>query len=123
MQILIEGQTFNLPDTLPDSVNNDDSLRTLLTPYFPMAANAKIIRKADSIEIVKQPGRLGSRALDYLDSVPDYSTNFAHPLEELTEEDLKDFIREAEETLVETNDTLLDIERVKPHFVPFPVFM
>lgn len=71
-KIILEGQTFELPDAL---VADDETLKRTLTPYYPDVANATIARKQQEgyleITVTKRPGSKGSQAvLDELERAP-----------------------------------------------------
>ncbi len=71
-KIMLEGQTFELPDML---VADDEILKRTLTPYYPDVANATIARKQQDgcleITVTKRPGSKGNQAvLDALEQAP-----------------------------------------------------
>ena len=124
MIISIEGQQFDLPDDLGDAVNDDQTIRALLTPYFPMAATAVINRSESTIELQKQPGRLGANPMQELDSAPPFVPRIVGVfLEDLPMEELEGIIQETEQVLGETQQILQFIEKTKAHPVPFQVFI
>lgn len=124
MIISIEGQQFDLPDDLADAINDDQAIRSLLTPYFPMAATAAINRSGSIIELQKQPGRLGADPMQELDCAPPFVPRIVGvSLEDLPLEELEEIIQEAEQTLSKTQQILHLIEKTKAQPVPFPVFL
>jgi hypothetical protein len=124
MIICIEGQQFDLPDNLADAVNDDQAIRALLTPYFPMAATAVIDRSGSMIELQKQPGRLGADPMQELDCAPHFVPRIiGASLDDLPIEELEGIIQETEQVLSETQQILQFIEKTKAHHVPFQVFI
>jgi len=124
MIISIEGQQFDLPDDLGDAVNDDQTIRALLTPYFPMAATAVINRSESTIELQKQPGRLGANPMRELDCAPLFVPRIVGAsLEDLPLEELEGIIQETEQLLGETQHILQFIEKTKAYSVPFQVFL
>jgi hypothetical protein len=124
MMISIEGQQFELPDNLADAINDDLAIRSLLTPYFPMAATAVINRSEAVIELQKQPGRLGADPMQELDGASPFVPGILEvSLEDLPLEELEAIIQEAEQTLSETQRILHLIEKTKAQPVPFQVFL
>jgi len=124
MIISVEGQQFELPDDLGDAVNDDKAIRALLTPYFPMAATAVINRSGSTIELQKQPGRLGADPMQELDCAPPFVPRIVGlSLEDLPMEELEGIIQETEQLLGETQHILQFIEKTKAYPVPFQVFL
>lgn len=65
-KVLIEGQEFEMEE---DIAGDDSTLKSALTPYFPGASNAKIMRSTPkddlvTVTVIKQAGTKGARQND-----------------------------------------------------------
>lgn len=103
-RISIEGQTIEMPEEI---AGDDEKLKSALVPYFPGAANAKIMRTGEKdgivvVTVIKQAGTKG--ALPLLLGLPE-SRN---PVAELHQEILKKRVTAAmrDEQTIEMSDMI-----------------
>jgi hypothetical protein len=115
MEIQIEGQKFPIPENLLSLIEDDEALRAMLTPYFPMAATAQIQRSDTSIELIKQPGRLGVSPRQYLEQAENFIPQILmENVWEIPVESVECLISDAEDLLRQTDRLLKDLERCPP---------
>ncbi len=87
--ISIEGQSIPMPEEVASS---DDKLKAALAPYFPGAANSKIMRsdpkdETITVTVIKQAGTKGSDALMKLIAAPESHNPVAALYQELNDID------------------------------------
>ena len=97
IHIEIEGNRYPLPDE--SLANNDELLRTALSPHFPGVADCQFERSEPGIvKVIKQPGRIGAHPLQRLLEAPE-----TIPLALLQAQHLKQMGREGRSRYLQTH--------------------